>query len=60
MRLRDFPYSCNYVADEFLKKKGYRKLIIDNYVAFYLVNEVEKMVVIMRILYSKRKYEDML
>ena len=34
MRLREFPFSCNYVDDEFLRSKGYRKLIIDNYIAF--------------------------
>ena len=49
MRLKDFPISCNYVADEFLRKKGYRKLIVNNYIVFYLVNEEEKQVVIMRV-----------
>ena len=24
MRLKEFPFSCNYVADEYLKNKGYR------------------------------------
>lgn len=42
MRLKDFPFSCNFVADEFLKNKGYRKLIIDNYIGFYIVDEVKK------------------
>ncbi len=60
MRLKDFPFLCNFVADEFLKKKGYRKLIIDNYIAFYLVDELNKRVVIMRILYGRRKYQDLL
>ncbi|WIF95223.1 type II toxin-antitoxin system RelE/ParE family toxin [Caminicella sporogenes] len=39
MRLKDFPFSCSFVADEFLKNKGYRKLIIDNYIGFYIVDE---------------------
>lgn len=60
MRLKNFPFSCSYVADEFLKYKGYRKLIIDNYIAFYIVNEEEKMVVIMRVLYGRQKYQDLL
>lgn len=60
MRLRDFPFSCNYVADEFLKDKGYRKLIIDNYIAFYIVNEKEQQVIIMRILYGRQKYQELL
>ncbi|MHB8280988.1 MAG: type II toxin-antitoxin system RelE/ParE family toxin [Candidatus Humimicrobiaceae bacterium] len=52
IRLKSFPYSCSFVFDEALKSRGYRKLIVDNYIAFYLVNEMEKQVVIMRILYG--------
>ena len=29
MRLKALPYSCSYVLDEPLKKRGYRKLIVD-------------------------------
>ncbi|MDW7669905.1 MAG: type II toxin-antitoxin system RelE/ParE family toxin, partial [Bacillota bacterium] len=57
---KEFPFSCNYVVDEYLKKKGYRKLIIDNYIAFYLVNEEERQVVVMRVLYGRQKYESLL
>lgn len=60
MNLKRFPFSCNYVGDEFLRSKGYRKLIIDNYIAFYLINEENKQVVIMRVLYGKQKYENLL
>ena len=60
MRLKEFPFSCNYVADEYLKSKGYRKLIIDNYIVFYLVEEENKQVIIMRVLYGKQKYENLL
>ena len=60
MRLREFPFSCGYVADEFLKGKGYRKLIIDNYVAFYITDEDKRQVVIMRVLHGRRKYENLL
>jgi toxin ParE1/3/4 len=60
MRLRKFPFSCNYVADEYLRNKGYRKLIVDNYVALYLIEEEKEQVIIMRVLYGKRKYENLL
>jgi len=60
MRLKDFPFSCSYVTDEFLKSKGYRKLIIDSYIAFYIVNEEEQQVVIMRVLYGRQKYHSLL
>ncbi len=59
-RLKNFPYSCSFVFDEPLQNRGYRKLIVDNYVVFYLVNELEKQVVIMRILYSARNFQDFL
>lgn len=60
MTLKKYPFSCNYVSDEFLKLKGYRKLIIDNYIAFYLVKEEEKQVIVIRVLYGKQKYENCL
>ena len=60
MRLRDFPLSCGLVNDENLKKKGYRKLIVANYIAFFIVDEKGKQVVIMRVLYGRRQYEELI
>ncbi len=60
MRLREFPFSCNLVADEYLKNKGYRKLIVDNYIVFYLIEEEKDRVIVMRVLYGKQKYENLL
>lgn len=60
MRLEEFPFSCNYVSDEVLKSKGYRKLIVDNYIVFYIVDEKNKKVVIVRILFGAQKYNDIL
>ena len=56
LRLKEFPFSCNHVADEFLSNKGYRKLIVDNYIVFYLIEEEKDQVIIMRILYGKQNY----
>lgn len=60
LRLKSFPCSCSFVMDETLKKRGYRKLIIDNYIVFYLVNEQKQQVVIMRILYGASNYNNIL
>ncbi|MEC5423245.1 type II toxin-antitoxin system RelE/ParE family toxin [Virgibacillus sp. C22-A2] len=57
MRLRDFPFSCSFVNDEMIKDKGYRKLIVDNFIVFHLVNETDKVVVVMRVLHGKQRYE---
>lgn len=60
LRLKEFPFSGSYVLDELLKRRGYRKLIVENYIVFYLLNEEEKQVVIMRILYGASNYQTFL
>jgi len=56
--LSDFPEIGKIPKDERLRKLGYRILIIDNYLVFYVLknNEIE----IRRILHGKRKYEFLL
>ena len=58
MRLQDFPLSCSFVEDDTLKNKGYRNIFINNYIAFYIVDEMLKQVIIMRVLYGGQKYQD--
>ncbi|HEY5556030.1 type II toxin-antitoxin system RelE/ParE family toxin [Acetobacterium sp.] len=60
MRLQDFPLSGCFVEDEILRVKGYHKLIIENFIAFYIVNKLEKRVIIMRGLYGRQKYQDII
>lgn len=60
MRLKEFPFSGSFVSDEVLRKKGYRKLIVDNYIVFYLVDEVKKIVIVMRVLYGAQDYSNIL
>ena len=60
MKLKDFPYSGSLVRDDILKSRGYRKLIVKNYLIFHLIDEAEKQVVIMRVLYGAQKYENLL
>jgi len=60
LRLEEFSFSCSSVGDEFLKKKGYRKLIVKSYIGFYIVEEEAKEIVIMRFLYGKQRFEDIL
>lgn len=60
MKLSDFPYSGVVVIDETLKAKGYRKLVIDNYIIFYLINEDKKEAIIMRCIYGGRQYDNLL
>jgi len=56
-RLEDMPYSCPVVNDEVLKSKGYRKLVVKNYIALYVISDDEKLVTIMRVVYAASDYE---
>ena len=56
-QLEDMPYSCPAVDDELLKAKGYRKLVVKNYIALYIVSDNEKLVTIMRVVYGASDYE---
>ena len=60
MRLTVFPFSGSYVLEEPLRAKGYRKVVVDNYLIFYVVDEAEKQVVIMRVLFGASKYQNIL
>lgn len=53
-----FPESCPYINNEYVKDKSLRKLIINNYIAFYRVKDNEIQVV--RVLYGMRNYEPFL
>lgn len=50
-QLQTHPFSFPRADDESLRKKGYRKLIVENYVGAYLLNEQTKEVVVMRFFY---------
>ena len=57
-RLEDMPYSCPAVDDELLRAKGYRKLVVKNYIALYIVSDNEKLVTVMRLVYGASDYEN--
>ncbi len=60
MQLALFPYSGSQVIEESLRLKGYRKAIVNNYLLFYVVDEIEKQVVVIRVLFGASKYEEIL
>lgn len=59
-QLKHFPYKGKNPEDENLKKKGYRMVIIDNYIVFYVIFEASKTLEIRRIIHGKRKYKFLL
>jgi len=58
--LEDMPSRNALVADERLALQGIRKIMIDNYIMFYVINEEHKIVTILRILYSRRDWINMI
>ena len=58
--LKQFPRSGAEVDDAYLAAKGYRRLVVNNYLVFYLIDEAQKAAVIMRILYGAREYHGLL
>ena len=56
--LSDFPEIGKIPDDVRLEKLGYRILIIDNYLVFYVIKNEE--IEIRRILHGKRRYEFLL
>jgi len=55
--LQVFPISSPFCNDESLKLKGYRKLVVNNYIVIYKVDELTETVHIIRILYGASDYE---
>lgn len=55
--LCDTPYRCELSRNETLASKGYRRMVVHNHVALYLVNEPAKMVIIARVFYGAMDYE---
>ncbi|GHU80343.1 plasmid stabilization protein [Clostridia bacterium] len=56
VKLADNPYMYEESRDPRLKKQGYRRVSINNYVMLYLVDDSKKEVIIARIFYGKQEY----
>lgn len=54
--LSDMPQKYPTVTDERLASMGYRKLLVKNYIAFFSIDESEKVVNVERILYARRDW----
>ena len=59
-RLKQQPYSCPVHLSEKPLEYEYRKLIVDNYIMFYQIDENKKLVTISRVIYSRRDYNQLL
>jgi toxin ParE1/3/4 len=48
---------CN---DYRLRNGGYRKIVIKNYLILYRINEDDKMVIVVRVVYGGRNYSELI
>lgn len=59
-QLTRYPRIGAQPRDTFLASKGYRKLVVENYLVFYILHETEHEVLVMRVLYGAREYRSLL
>ena len=60
LSLEDMPLRNGVVADEKLALQAIRKIFVDNYIVFYIVTEENKTVTIVRILFGRRDWINLL
>ncbi len=58
--LKNMPHRHKIVNEEPYRSIGVRMLLIENYIAFYVVDEERKTVHIFRILYNRRDWQQIL
>jgi plasmid stabilization system protein ParE len=59
--ISDNPYMYPLSNDSVLKSEGYHRFLFKkNYIALYLIDDVEKEVSIMRIFYAKKDYGNLI
>ncbi len=54
------PERYAVVAEEPYTTMGVRKVKVENYLIFYIVNEKEKIVSILRVLYYRREWQNLI
>jgi len=59
-RLEQFPFSGHPYTNKHKLEDGYRVLVVENYLVFYIVYDSDGIVEIRRIIYVKRNYEKLL
>ena len=58
--LEDNPYIYPLVNDDYLSEKGLRLIVIKNFLMFFIINEDIKIVNIIRFLYGRRNWKNIL
>lgn len=59
-KLEDNPTIYAIIKDEIIKKREIRKIKVNNYIVFYRLEENNKIVEIVRIMYGRRNWTNIL
>lgn len=49
-----YPYSMPLTSNKYFKKDTFRKIIVDNYILLYTIQEEQKQITIVNFFYGKR------
>lgn len=60
LSLTEMPTRSSLINDDRLAHQGYRKILVDHYVIFYTVSKGAMVVTIVRILYARRDWMNIL
>jgi len=60
LKLESHADNCPYVRDEKLKSEKVKWISINNYTVFFTIHNESNIVLVRRILYSKRNYTDLI
>jgi len=60
LSLEEMPKRQNLVNDEVLSSRGIRRLLVDNYMIFYVVDDSKNKVTVIRTLYARRDWESLI
>jgi plasmid stabilization system protein ParE len=58
--LENTPNMYSFVPDDYLTTKGLKYAMVKNFMLFYTINEEEKMVNVIRFLYGRRDWKNIL
>jgi plasmid stabilization system protein ParE len=60
LTLSQMPLRHSVVPDQPYAEMGVRMLLVENYIAFYVVDEAKREAHVLRILYNRREWQDLL
>jgi len=60
LMLSQMPLRHSVVQDQPYAAIGVRRLLVENYIAFYIINEAKCEVHVLRILYNRREWQNIL